>query len=264
MPSLGDAGSAAYAEARARLAEAEDDHARAVRLYAVEAVPQRRVHEAEIRLAAAREALAGYSGGELLGGRVAVRAPVAGVIADRRVTPGSRVEAGTLLFTVVDPSVVWLRVNVPAAQAATVSRTSGVEFRVEGSERVYTARRVVSLGSVIDSVSRSVPLLLEVANSDGTLKIGAGARVAVRNGQRASGVTVPGSAVLDEDGRPIAYVQVEGETFEKRVLTLGARDGGRVLVRDGIRAGERVVTGAAYQVRLASLSTAVPAHGHEH
>jgi hypothetical protein len=35
-------------------------------------------------------------------------------------------------------------------------------------------------------------------------------------------------------------------------------------VRDGIRAGERVVTGAAYQVRLASLSTAVPAHGHEH
>jgi membrane fusion protein, heavy metal efflux system len=263
-PSLGDAGSAAYAEARARLAEAEDEHARAVRLYAVEAVPQRRVHEAEIRLAAAREALAGYGGGEMTGGRVAVRAPVAGVIADRRVTPGSRIEAGTLLFTVVDPSVVWLRVNVPAAQAATVSRASGVEFRVEGSDRVYTARRVISLGSVIDSVSRSVPLLLEVANSDGSLKIGAGARVAVRTGQRESGVTVPASAVLDEDGRPIAYVQVEGETFEKRVLTLGARDGGRVLVRDGIRAGERVVTGAAYQVRLASLSTAVPAHGHEH
>lgn len=264
MPSLGDAGSAAYAEARARLAEAEDEHARAVRLYAVEAVPQRRVYEAEIRLAAAREALAGYGGGELSGGRVAVRSPVAGVIADRHVTPGSRVEAGTLLFTVVDPSVLWLRVNVPAAQAANVSRTSGVEFRVEGSERVYTARRVVSLGSVIDSMSRSVPLLLEVSNADGTLKVGAAARVSVRTGQRETGVTVPATAVLDEDGRPIAYVQAEGETFEKRALTLGAREGGRVLIRDGIRAGERVVTGAAYQVRLASLSTAVPAHGHEH
>ncbi|MFN9254683.1 MAG: 4-alpha-glucanotransferase, partial [Gemmatimonas sp.] len=174
-PSLGDAGSAAYAEARARLREAEDEHARAVRLYAVEAVPQRRVHEAEIRLAAAREALAGYGGGELsASGRVAVRSPVAGVIADRRVTPGSRGEAGTRLFTVVDPSVVWLRVNVPAAQAANVSRTAGVEFLVEGSERVYVARRVVSLGSVIDSLSRSVPLLLEVANPDGTLKVQAG------------------------------------------------------------------------------------------
>jgi membrane fusion protein, heavy metal efflux system len=263
-PSLGDAGSAAYAEARARLAEAEDEHARAVRLLAVEAVPLRRVHEAEIRLAAAREALAGYGGGALTGGRVAVRAPIAGVIADRRVTPGSRVDAGSLLFTVVDPSVVWLRVNVPAAQSASVSRTSSVDFRVEGSDRVYTARRVLSFGSVIDSVSRSVPLLLELANSDGTLKVGAGARVWVRTGQRESGVIVPTAAVLDEDGRAIAYVQVEGETFEKRVLTLGARDGARVLVRDGIRAGERVVTGAAYQVRLASLSTAVPAHGHEH
>jgi RND family efflux transporter MFP subunit len=265
IPSLGDAGSAAYAEARARLREAEDEHERAVRLYAVEAVPQRRVHEAEIRLAAAREALAGYAGGELsAGGRMTVRAPLSGVIADRRVTPGSRVEAGALLFSVVDPTVVWLRVNVPAAQAANVSGSAGVEFRVEGSERVYTARRVVSMGSMIDTVSRSVPLLLEVTNADGTLKVGAAARVSVRTGQQASGVVMPASAVLDEDGRPIAYVQVEGETFEKRVLDLGAREAGRVLVRSGIRAGERVVTGAAYQVRLASLSTAVPAHGHEH
>lgn len=264
-PSIGEAGSAAYAEARARLREAEDEHARAVRLYAVEAVPQRRVHEAEIRLAAAREALAGYGGGELAaGGRVAVRAPVSGVIADRRVTPGSRVDAGALLFTIVDPAVVWLRVNVPAAQAASVSRTSGVEFRVEGSEQVYAARRVIALGSMIDSVTRSVPLLLEVSNADGTLKVGAAARVSVRTGQREAGVLVPSTAVLDEDGRPIAYVQVEGERFEKRALTLGPSEGGRVLVRSGIRAGERVVTGAAYQVRLASLSTAVPAHGHEH
>jgi RND family efflux transporter MFP subunit len=264
-PSLGDAGGAAYAEARARLREAEDEHARAVRLYAAEAVPQRRVHEAEIRLAAAREALAGYGGGELTaGGRVAVRSPVSGVIADRRVTPGSRVDAGALLFSIVDPSIVWLRVNVPAAQAANMSRTSGVEFRVEGSERVYTARRVISLGSMIDSVTRSVPLILEVNNLDGSLKVGAAARVSVRTGQREAGVLVPATAVLDEDGRPVAYVQVEGERFEKRALTLGPTEGGRVLVRSGIAAGERVVTGAGYQVRLASLSTAVPAHGHEH
>jgi cobalt-zinc-cadmium efflux system membrane fusion protein len=264
-PSLGDAGGAAYAEARARLREAEDEHARAVRLFAVEAVPQRRVHEAEIRLAAAREALAGTGDGDSAGaGRMVVRAPVAGVIAERRATPGTRVEAGALLFTIVDPSVVWLRVDVPAAQAAGVSRTPGAEFRVEGSARDYTARRAVSFGSVIDSVSRSVPLLLEVANPDGSLRIGAAAQVSVRTGRRESGVLIPASAVLDEDGRPVAYVQVAGETFERRALTLGPAAAGRVLVRSGVRAGERVVTGAAYQVRLASLSTAVPAHGHEH
>lgn len=262
-PSLGEGGSA-YAEARAALREAQDEYARARRLFAVEAVPERRVHEAENRLTAAREALAGFGGGALVGGRVAVRSPVAGTVSERRVTPGGRVEAGAPLFTVVDASTVWLRVNVPAAQAAHVSRSAGAQFTVEGSERVYEARRTVSVGSVIDSLSRTVPVLLEVPNPDGSLKVGATAKVAVQTGQRETGVTIPASAVLDEDGRPIAYVQPEGEAFEKRTLTLGGRQGDRVVVRAGIRPGERVVTGAAYQVRLASLSTSVPAHGHEH
>jgi multidrug efflux pump subunit AcrA (membrane-fusion protein) len=94
--------------------------------------------------------------------------------------------------------------------------------------------------------------------------VGAAARVSVRTAQREAGVLIPASAVLDDDGRAVAYVQADGERFEKRVLALGPTNAGRVLVRSGIRAGERVVTGAAYQVRLASLSTAVPAHGHEH
>ena len=62
----------------------------------------------------------------------------------------------------------------------------------------------------------------------------------------------------------VAYVQTEGERFEKRELALGGTSGDRTLVRSGITPGERVVAGAAYQVRLASLSTSVPAHGHEH
>jgi membrane fusion protein, heavy metal efflux system len=139
-----------------------------------------------------------------------------------------------------------------------------VEFRVEGSSKVYVARRVVSVGSVIDSLSRTVPVLFEVGNADFTLKVGANATVAVRTGQRQAGVVIPSSAVLDEDGRPIAYVQAEGEAFEKREITVGGRAGDRVLVRAGVKSGDRVVTGAAYQVRLASLSTSVPAHGHEH
>ena len=263
-PTLGEGGSA-FAEARAALREAEDEHARATRLFAVEAVPQRRVHEAENRLRVAREALAGLGGGALsANGKIAVRAPIAGVIARRSIAPGTRVEAGAPLFTVIDPSVVWLEVNVPAAQAGLVSRASGAEFTLEGNARRYAARRTVSVGSVIDSLSRTVPVLYEVANADGTIRIGAAARVSVRTGQRAEGVLVPSAAVLDEDGRAVVYVQAEGERFEKREVTVAAVEGTRSVITAGIKPGERIVTGAAYQVRLASLSTAVPAHGHEH
>lgn len=258
-PSLGESGSS-YAEARAQLREAEDEYERARRLVAAEAAPRRRLHEAEIRLDAARSALAGL-GGE--GGRVAIRSPIAGEVTRRSLLPGSRVDAGASLFTIVDPSVVWLVVNVPAASAGGIAATPA-SFTVEGSPRMHQARRVVSVGSVIDQASRTLPVIYEVANAGGAIKVGANARALVRTAMMQDGVIIPASAVLDENGRPIAFVQVDGETFERRDIVLGARDAERVLVTSGIQPGERVVSGAAYQVRLASLSTAVPAHGHEH
>jgi membrane fusion protein, heavy metal efflux system len=261
-PSLGEGGSA-YAEARARLAEAEDEHARARRLVEAEAAPARRLHEAEIRLRAARETLAGFGGGAA-GGRIVVRAPISGVVARRTISPGSRVDAGTPLFTLVDASVVWLTVNVPAAQASLVGPASTASFQLEGSERRREATRIVSVGSVIDPMSRTLPVIYDVPNADGSIRVGSTARAQVRTGRAVSGVVIQASAIIEEDGRPVAYVQPEGETFERRELVIGGRDGDRVLVSSGISAGERVVTGAAYQVRLASLSTAVPAHGHDH
>ena len=265
IPTLGEGGSGAFADARARLREAQDEHERAKRLVEAEAAPARRLHEAEIRLQAAREALAGFAGGALsANGRLAVSSPIAGIVARRTIAPGSRVEAGAPLFTVIDPSVVWLSVNLPAAQASVVGRSTGATFELEGANRQYDTRRVVSIGSVIDSLSRTLPVIYEIANPDGSVKVGATARVHVRTGATQQGIVIPAAAILDEDGRPIVYVQPEGETFEKRAIRIGGQDGDRVLVLDGLEPGERIVTGAAYQVRLASLSTAAPAHGHEH
>jgi hypothetical protein len=77
-PALGDSGSA-LAAARAELREAEQDHARARRLFEVEAVAERRLEEARIRLDAAREALAGLAGSDAVGpdGRIRLRSPAA-------------------------------------------------------------------------------------------------------------------------------------------------------------------------------------------
>ena len=91
-PSLGETGSA-YAEARGALREAEAEYDRAKRLFAVEAVPERRVREAEIRLQVAREALAGLAGGGELSadGRLPIRAPIAGIVTARHLVTGARV-----------------------------------------------------------------------------------------------------------------------------------------------------------------------------
>lgn len=70
---------------------------------------------------------------------------------------------------------------------------------------------------------------------------------------------VPLSAIVDDAGQPVVYVQTGGETFVRRPVTLGPRSGEFVQVIDGIASGERVVTRGAHLVRLASHSTSAPA-----
>ena len=79
------------------------------------------------------------------------------------------------------------------------------------------------------------------------------------------GVSIPATAIQEEDGLSVAYVKVGGEAFLRRVLTLGPSDGEWTIVRSGIGAGEQVVTVGAYQVKLASLGDAeISDHGHPH
>jgi multidrug efflux pump subunit AcrA (membrane-fusion protein) len=177
---------------------------------------------------------------------------------------GERVAAGDRLVSVVDPSVLWLSVNVPAARVAEVRPRSSALFRLEGSPSTYETHRMISRGAVLDSMSRTLPVVYEVDNPDGAITIGSNARAAIRTGKQVTGLVVPDAAILDEDGRPIGYVQVAGELFERRELRVGGRDGNRVLILGGLKLGDRLVVGAAYQVRLAALSTSVPAEGHAH
>jgi len=107
-------------------------------------------------------------------------------------------------------------------------------------------------------------VIYEVPNPEGKLRIGMFVQVHVATGRAENAIAIPESAVVDEGGRPTAYVQVAGETFEKRYLELGLRDSGFAEVKSGLQEGERVVIKGAYAIRLASMATQIPAHGHAH
>ena len=96
------------------------------------------------------------------------------------------------------------------------------------------------------------------------LRIGQAARLTLFVGDEKSGIAIPESAVVDDGGRPVVFVQTGGESFERRPVRLGGRAEGFVEVISGVEPGERVVSRGAYLVRLAALSTQIPAHGHVH
>ncbi|CAN5659159.1 hypothetical protein BH23GEM8_BH23GEM8_15580 [soil metagenome] len=259
------AGEGGYARTRGELERLEREVARSERLWTAGAIPERRLEEARHDLQIARAEIRAMGGGAADGDfQLRVRAPISGFVAERTFVPGGRVEAGEPLFTIVDPSTVWLRAQLPPAAASSLSAQPAVTFTIDGLSRPFTAGRLVSVGSVLDRETRTVPAIFAVNNPGGVLKVGQYARATISVGGTVTGVAIPNEAIIDDNGTPVAYVQLGGETFERRVLTLGERDGTLTEVIRGIQPREMVVTTGAYQVRLASMSGEGFAGGHAH
>jgi membrane fusion protein, heavy metal efflux system len=254
-----------FAQARSRLERLEREVERDERLYAAGAIPARRLEEARHDLDVARAELRALGAGGVGGDyRLRLTSPISGVVARRSFVPGGRVAAGTPLFTIVDPRTAWLRAQVPASAAASIPSTARATFMTDGSPQVHVTSRLVAVGNVLDPRTRTVPVLFEIAGAGSLFTFGQLAQVAVPVGGTVTGVVIPNRAIIDDNGTPVAYVQVGGESFERRVLSLGASDGARTHIVAGIRSGEMVVTSGAYQVRLASMSGDDFAGGHTH
>jgi membrane fusion protein, heavy metal efflux system len=266
----------ARAEAQTALALATRDRERAERLTKAGAAPEKRLDEARsaeeqahARLAAAEASLAQYNtartgGSPEVEGLFVVRAPVSGVIAQREAATGANVASGTILFRVVDAAQVHVVGQVPEAEAARARAVSAAEIEIPGRQDRVGVGRLASLGKVLDPQSRTLPITFALDNRSLGLPVGQSVFLHLLMETTAPRPVVPAAAVVDDAGRPIVFVQREGETFERRAVTLGPRTGDLVQIVEGLHAGDRVVTKGAYLVRLASLSTSVPAHGHVH
>ena len=266
----------AQTEAASALALATRDRERAERLTTAGAAPQKRLDEAraseeqaKARLGAADASLAQYNAARTGAaaaddGLFIVRAPIAGVIARRTAaTSGANVTAGTQLFQVVDASEATVVGHVPEADAIRARRAQRAEIEVNSGLRVPVGK-LIGVGKVLDATTRTLPVTFAFDNRGPSLPIGQSLFLHLLLDETSPHPAVPAGAVVDDAGRPIVFVQREGETFERRAVKLGPRAGDLVQVVEGLKPGERVVTKGAYLVRLASLSTTVPAHGHVH
>lgn len=263
-----------YARLRTDADAAEREAARAERLFSAGAIAERRLeearHELEVALAVLEAVESGRPGtgdweGEPGSHVYRLRSPIAGVVADRHVAPGQHVGAGTHAFTVVNPATLWFVARVSARHADAAGRIEGAWFTVEGGQHVYASNQVVSVGSVIDPGSRTLPVRFAVPNRAGHLKVGMLAEGYLFVGAPMAGVAVPVASVQEEEGLSVVYAKVGGEAFQRRVVETGPSDGSWILVFSGVSAGEQVVVAGAYQVKLASLGDAgISDHGHPH
>ncbi len=264
-------------QARTALDLARRDLARSERLLAVGAIPAKRVEEARAaeasgaaQLRAAEQRLEQYEISRRADGPAgsasafAVRAPISGVVAEVAAIPGANVNQGDRLLRLIAVDRVYVAANVPEAEVPRLSRLTGAEVEIAGLAHPMPAGRVISRASLIDPRSRTLSVLFEVTNPNRSLAIGQSVSVRLFLSGTVEAVAVPESSVVDDGGRPVVFIQKEGEAFARRPVKLGVREGNLVQIPEGLQPGERIVTKGAYLIRLAALSSQIPAHGHVH
>lgn len=260
------------AQSAVELAEAAV--ARMERLYAQEAVAARRLAEAHADLEVARSRLRATTqrlaqlDGDGQGG-MALRTPIGGSLASVHVAHGAAVEAGERLFHVVDRRELWLEVQVAEADALRLQVPTGVAIDLPGVAdpvelRLGENARLVGTGQVIDPASRSLPVLFAWHDPDPGIRINQQVEARIFAGESREVLSVPATSVIDDGGQRVVYVMVSGESFTRRPVQLGERDGNRIEVREGLAAGDRVVVRGAMQVRQAAATPDAMGHGHAH
>jgi cobalt-zinc-cadmium efflux system membrane fusion protein len=172
-----------------------------------------------------------------------IRAPIAGTVAERLITPGQLLQAGTTpSFTIADLSRVWVMAQVFGSDLASVSIGDRSEV-VTGMTSRNLSGRVDNISAVVNPDTRSVAVRVAVDNPQDILKKQMYVRVLIHSRQESGGLLVPVSAILrDDENLPFVYVALRDGSFARRHVTLGYRTGEQYDIPAGLKAGDRVVT----------------------
>ena len=178
-----------------------------------------------------------------------LRSPISGTVLAKQVFAGQYVMPQSDLYLVADLSTVWLQAKVFQYELphVAIGMPASVSFSSLPSTRPL-AGKIVFIDPVVDEMSRSVQVRVELSNSSGTLRPGMFGDVSITHAM-GSGLTVPASAVIRTGERDIAFRALASDRFapvEVRIGSLGFGD--RFEVLEGLDAGDQVVTSANFLI----------------
>ncbi|MCL1624990.1 efflux RND transporter periplasmic adaptor subunit [Bacteroides caecicola] len=198
---------------------------------------------------------------------VAVKSPMAGYVKACFVKEGDYVTVGQPLLSVTQTRRLMLRAEVSERYYSRLHNIASANFQTPYDDKVYSLTdlkgRLLSFGKSSDGTSYYVPVTFEFDNR-GDVIPGSFVEVYLLASERQNVLSVPVSALTEEQGLYFIYCQIDEECYRKQEVTVGANDGKRVEILSGLKGGEKVVTQGAIHVKLASASTAIPGHTHNH
>jgi cobalt-zinc-cadmium efflux system membrane fusion protein len=175
-----------------------------------------------------------------------IRAPVAGTVVQRLVTPGQLLEAGTTpCFTVANLSRVWVMAQVFGADLTAVSVGDAAEVNSGIGSKTFSGK-VDNIAALVDPDTRAVAVRVVVDNPGDLLKKQMYVRVRLEARQESRGLLIPVSAILrDDENLPFVYqLQTDG-ALARRHVTLSSRTGDVYDIAEGLSGGDKIVVDGA-------------------
>lgn len=256
---------AEIAQAKARYDQAKAEYERKKELYEDRIVPKSEFErvESDFRVAEANfRALASNYGA---GGKQ-IRAPFDGFIKSINTSNGDYVEQGANLITIGTDNSRLLKTQLSASHNPSKKSIANVWYKNENGnwkEVEGAGGSVISVGKEVEDGNPMIPVYIKVGDVV-EMPEGSFTEVQIALGEAETGIIVPEAALLEDYGNYSVIVQTGGESFERRPIKIGERNGKSVQVLSGLEAGDVVVTTGVYQVKMASMSGQTPGHGHEH
>lgn len=198
---------------------------------------------------------------------VSVKSPIGGFIKTCLVKEGDYVTVGQPLMTVTQSRRLVLKAEVSERYYAQLSQVVSANFQTPYNNKVYSLEslggKLLSFGKSSGDTSYYVPVTFEFDNR-GEMIPGSFVEVYLLSGERNGVLSLPLSALTEEQGVYFVYLKLDEECYKKQEVKLGTSDGSRVEILSGVKDGDTVVTRGAIHVKLASASNAIPAHTHNH
>ena len=176
------------------------------------------------------------------------RSPVSGIVTEKKAVQGMRFMPGEVLYQVSDLSAVWVVADVFEQDIGLVKSGSKVKIRINAYPDKVFEGKVSYVYPTLKPETRTVPVRVELANPGLLLKPAMFAQLELAVSARGQVLTVPVSAVIDSGTRQIVLVQQGAGRFEPREVRLGERSDDFVVVLQGVKEGEVVVTVANFLI----------------
>lgn len=197
-----------------------------------------------------------------------IKSETQGYIKELSIKNGEYVTIGQQIAVITDNNKLLLQAEVPNRYFSELKNITTANFKTTNLSKTYKLSdlngKVVSYAKEIPSNSTLLPITFSFNNLNQQFIPGSFAEVYLLSSKIENVISLPYTAITEEENLYFVYKQICKEEYEKVEVTLGLDNGEQVEIKSGVAENDLIVTKGAQQIKLASSTNAIPAHTHEH